>query len=152
MQLNNISRKTPNAKTPLIGRGGKRGKTSGRGTKGQKARAGNKKRPEIRDFIKRMPKLRGYAFKSFAKKPVLVALSAVEREFKAGDRVEPATLVAKGLVQKTEGNFPRIKLLTSKASTKQGAVEITKKLVVSGVEVSAGAKVALEKAGGTVHA
>src|SRR5262245_43415808 len=145
MQFNNIKRTTPNRKKPLVGRGGKRGKTSGRGTKGQKARAGNKKRPELRDFIKRMPKLRGYAFKSFAPLAVLVPLSAIEREFKAGERVEPATLVAKGLVDKSEGNFPRIKILTSKASTKQGAVEITKKLVVSGVEVSAGAKAAFEK-------
>ena len=43
----------------IVGRGGKRGKTSGRGGKGQTARAGNKRRPELRDFIKRIPKLRG---------------------------------------------------------------------------------------------
>lgn len=42
-----------------MGRGGKHAKTSGRGTKGQNARAGAKKRPEIRDTIKRFPKLRG---------------------------------------------------------------------------------------------
>lgn len=152
MQLHNLQRKTPNTPKPLVGRGGKRGKTSGRGTKGQKARAGNKKRPELRDFIKKIPKLRGYAFKSFAKKAWPVPLSALERNFKAGDRVDPATLVAKGVVERTEGNFPRIKILSSKASTKEGVVEITKKLVVSGVEVSASAKAALEKAGGTVHA
>ena len=75
MQLHDIKRKTPNKKAPLVGRGGKRGKTSGRGTKGQNARAGRKKRPEIRDFIKRMPKLRGYAFKSFQERstPILVS-------------------------------------------------------------------------------
>ena len=42
-----------------MGRGGTRGKTAGRGTKGQNARAGRKKRPELRDIIKRIPKLRG---------------------------------------------------------------------------------------------
>ena len=44
-----------------VGRGqsSTRGKTSGRGTKGQNARAGRKKRPELRDIIKRVPKLRG---------------------------------------------------------------------------------------------
>lgn len=42
-----------------MGRGGTRGKTAGRGTKGQNARAGRKKRPELRDFIKHVPKLRG---------------------------------------------------------------------------------------------
>ena len=41
------------------GHGSGRGKTSGKGTKGQKARAGHKIRPEIRDLIKRIPKLRG---------------------------------------------------------------------------------------------
>lgn len=47
-----------------MGRGGKRGKTAGRGGKGQTARAGNKRRPELRDIIKRLPKNRGYHFKS----------------------------------------------------------------------------------------
>ena len=152
MQLHNLQRKTPNRVAPLVGRGGKRGKTSGRGTKGQDSRSGHKKRPEIRDLIKKIPKLRGYAFKSFVAKAIPVPLSALEKNFKAGDRVEPATLVAKGLVEKTEGNFPRVKILMNKASTKTGKGEITIKLIVSGVEVSASAKAALEKAGGTVHA
>lgn len=42
-----------------IGRGGKRGTYSGRGQKGQKARAGHKIRPALRDLIQRLPKLRG---------------------------------------------------------------------------------------------
>ncbi|MBI2086980.1 MAG: uL15 family ribosomal protein [Candidatus Zambryskibacteria bacterium] len=59
MQFHTLKRKTKNKKARLVGRGGKRGKTAGRGTKGQNARAGRKKRPELRDFIKRVPKLRG---------------------------------------------------------------------------------------------
>jgi large subunit ribosomal protein L15 len=59
MQLNTLKRNHPNKKSKQVGRGGTRGKTSGRGTKGQNARAGRKKRPELRDFIKRFPKLRG---------------------------------------------------------------------------------------------
>lgn len=59
MQFHSLKRKTPNKKSRQVGRGGTRGKTSGRGTKGQNARAGRKKRPELRDFIKRVPKLRG---------------------------------------------------------------------------------------------
>ena len=59
MQSHTLKRNHPNKKTKQIGRGGTRGKTAGRGTKGQNARAGHKKRPEIRDFIKRIPKLRG---------------------------------------------------------------------------------------------
>lgn len=59
MQFHTLKRKTANKKSRQKGRGGKRGKTAGRGTKGQNARAGRKKRPELRDFIKRVPKLRG---------------------------------------------------------------------------------------------
>jgi len=59
MQFHTLKRKTPNHKSKQVGRGGTRGKTAGRGTKGQNARAGRKKRPEIRDVIKRVPKLRG---------------------------------------------------------------------------------------------
>ena len=59
MQFHTLKRKTKNKKGKTVGRGGTRGKTSGRGTKGQNARAGRKKRPELRDFIKRVPKLRG---------------------------------------------------------------------------------------------
>ncbi len=148
MQLHNLARKNPNTPRPLVGRGGKRGKTSGRGTKGQKARAGNKKRPELRDFIKRIPKLRGEGKsggnRSFAPIAVPVGLSALEKAFKAGDRIEPATLVAKGLVEKIDGNYPRVKILANG--------EVTKAFTVSGVEASASAKAALEKAGGKVHA
>jgi large subunit ribosomal protein L15 len=71
MQFHALKRKTANKKGKQVGRGGKRGKTAGRGTKGQNARAGRKKRPELRDFIKRVPKLRGRGkspLKSFQKK------------------------------------------------------------------------------------
>ena len=59
MQFHNLKRKTKNKRARQVGRGGTRGKTSGRGTKGQNARAGHKKRPELRDVIKKIPKLRG---------------------------------------------------------------------------------------------
>lgn len=59
MQFHNLQSKTKRKYSRQVGRGGTRGKTSGRGTKGQNARAGHKKRPEMRDIIKRIPKLRG---------------------------------------------------------------------------------------------
>ncbi len=59
MQFHTLKARTKRRHARQVGRGGTRGKTSGRGTKGQNARAGHKKRPEIRDFIKRVPKLRG---------------------------------------------------------------------------------------------
>ena len=56
MQLHDLKRKTENKDVKRVGRGGGRGKTSGRGTKGQNARAGHKKRPEIREILKKLPK------------------------------------------------------------------------------------------------
>lgn len=73
MQIHNLKRTHKNKKDRLVGRGGKHAKTSGRGGKGQTARAGNKRRPELRDIIKKLPKNRGYQFKS-KKKPFLLSL------------------------------------------------------------------------------
>jgi hypothetical protein len=67
MQIHNLKRTHKNKKDRLVGRGGKHAKTSGRGGKGQTARAGNKRRPELRDIIKKLPKMRGYSFKSIHK-------------------------------------------------------------------------------------
>ena len=57
MQIHNLKRTHKNKKDRIVGRGGKHAKTSGRGGKGQTARAGNKRRPELRDIIKKLPKL-----------------------------------------------------------------------------------------------
>jgi large subunit ribosomal protein L15 len=67
MQIHNLKRQHKNKKDRIVGRGGKHAKTSGRGGKGQTARAGNKRRPELRDIIKKLPKNRGYRFKSIRK-------------------------------------------------------------------------------------
>lgn len=64
MQIHNLKRDHKNKSDRIVGRGGKHAKTSGRGGKGQTARSGNKRRPELRDIIKRLPKNRGYKFKS----------------------------------------------------------------------------------------
>lgn len=142
MQIHNIKRRTKNRKPASVGRGGKRGKTSGRGTKGQKARAGRKLRPELRDIIKRLPKKRGYFFKGISEKPFPVNVGALEALFKAKETVSPETLVAKGLVHKVSDRYPKVKIL--------GDGAITKALTISGCDVSLGAKVKLEKAGGTI--
>lgn len=146
MQLNTLKPRTKNKKVMVVGRGGKRGKTSGKGTKGQNARAGRKKRPELRDFIKRLPKLRGRGvnqFKSFAAKVVAVNLGDIELVFKAGETVTPATLVEKFVVEKVNGVIPEVKILSMG--------DITKKVTISGCFVSAGAKAKVEKAGGLVQ-
>ena len=54
MQLHTLKRKTQRQTKQQVGRGSKRGKTSGRGQKGQTSRAGRKLRPEIREIIKQI--------------------------------------------------------------------------------------------------
>lgn len=148
MQLHTIQPNTQKRSDKRIGRGGKRGKTSGKGHKGQKARAGNSMRPEMRDIIKRLPKLRGHG-KNRARTvnaervlPVVVNLAALEAAFENGGEVSPKTLVAHRIVSAKAGKAPLVKIL--------GTGEITKKLVVSNCTLSASAKEKIEKAGGSV--
>lgn len=78
MQIHNLKRTHKNKKDRIVGRGGKHAKQSGRGGKGQTARAGNKRRPELRDIIKKLPKLRGYSFKTTDKRPFVVKKKDVQ--------------------------------------------------------------------------
>jgi large subunit ribosomal protein L15 len=149
MQLNSFAPRTKNKKPEPVGRGGKRGKTSGHGNKGQSSRAGHKIRPEARDMIKKLPKLRGHG-KNRARTvrtnriPVsVVNFSILEAEYKAGERVSPSSLVAKGLVRRVKGRAPSIKILGS---------TITKALVIDGCALSVVAEKALLAAGGTYNA
>lgn len=146
MQSNNLKRKTPNKKSKTVGRGGTRGKTSGRGTKGQNARAGHKKRPEIRDFIKRIPKLRGRGKNintSIQNKYAVVNLALLNKACKDGDTISPETLVKHGVLNKVKGSLPKVKIL--------GTGELTKKLIFKDVKVSETARLLIEKAGGTIN-
>ncbi len=147
--LNEIKRTT---KRPYrrVGRGqsSTRGKQSGRGGKGQTARAGNKRRPELRDIIKKLPKRRGYgknrARTVFAdrRRAVAIPLEALEAVFAAGAEVTPAALVEKKLIT-IRGRFtPIVKIL--------GDGALSKKLSVKNCLVSASARSAIEKAGGTI--
>ena len=145
MQLNNLIPKTKNKKTMIVGRGGTRGKTSGRGTKGQNARAGHKKRPEIRDFIKRIPKLRGRGVnsnKTIETKRTVVNLTQIDAAFEAGAAVNPKTLTEKGVISTVNGRIPYVKILATG--------EVTKKLNITECVLSAQTKAKIEKAGGSV--
>ncbi|MEK7503018.1 MAG: uL15 family ribosomal protein [Patescibacteria group bacterium] len=94
-----------------IGRGGKRGTYSGRGIKGQKARAGRRIRPQIRDIIKKIHKARGYAFASFRKDPYVVNIEKIDKKFKNGETITPELLVKSGLVKAKKGEKFKIKVL-----------------------------------------
>ncbi len=130
-----------------VARGGKRGKTSGRGGKGQSARAGNKRRPEWRDIIKKLPKLRGRGVnqnKPVSSALIIVNITALEKVFSANDAITPTILVEKGLVAKLSGVMPMVKIL--------GDGEVTKAFKISGCTISGSAKEKIEKAGGSVVA
>ncbi|HYE23526.1 MAG TPA: 50S ribosomal protein L15 [Candidatus Paceibacterota bacterium] len=148
MQSNTLKAKTPRITSARVGRGGKRGKTSGRGTKGQKARSGRKLRPEMRDLIKKLPKRRGHGknrsrtVRVDQKTYSPVTLAALEKAFEAGATVTPATLNRAGLVESKGGRILPVKILSTGS--------LTKALSVSNCAVSASAKAAIEAAGGSV--
>ena len=147
MQMHNLKRNTKNKKHIQVGRGGKRGKTAGRGTKGQKARAGRKIRPEIRDTIKRLPKLRGYSFKSIETKPLAISISLLEKNFENGQEVNRQGLIDAKLVSIYKGKIPNIKIVGNKSE-----ITLGKKFTIAGIPVSASVRAAIEKAGGEVKA
>jgi large subunit ribosomal protein L15 len=146
MQTNTLKPAHDRITSPRVGRGGKRGKTSGRGTKGQNARAGHNNRPEMRDLLKKIPKRRGFGKnRSRTVRPQViyspVNLSKLEAAYSAGDIVSPVTLVQKGLVGSKGGYILPIKIL--------GTGTISKALTVEDCEFSASAQAAIEAAGGT---
>lgn len=149
MQLHTLAPRTKKHTPAPVGRGGTRGKTSGRGGKGQTARAGHKIRPEVRDLIKKIPKRRGYGknrsrtVRTNRTTTAGVNLHALEMSFEAGQVVSPASLVAKGLVRRSGGRPPQVKIL--------GTGELTKALVVRGCTLSVVAQKALIAAGGRTN-
>ncbi len=143
MQIHQVKRNTKNKKHVQLGRGGRHGKTSGRGGKGQTARAGNKRRPQMRDEIKKIPKLRGYKFGSIQNDFYAINLDALENAYKAGETVNLESLVAKKVVRIKSGKNPRVKILA------RGT--LGKMLAIKGCTMSATAKAAVEKAGGSVE-
>ncbi len=146
MQIHEIKRVHALKKSKLVARGGKRGKTAGKGGKGQTARAGHRVRPAMRDIIKKLPKLRGHGKNRsesvFYRGPEAVVNVATLNVFAKGDQVNPETLLAKGLIKEVLGKTPKVKLL--------GTGEITVAVTVSSCEVSATAREKIEKAGGTI--
>lgn len=144
MQTHDLQRNNPLTKKRQIGRGGKRGTTAGRGTKGQKARAGHKIRPEIRDILKKIPKKRGYRFSPVSVKASGVNLAVIDANFSSGDTVSPATLTKKKLVSRIGGKLPSVKILAVGDLT-------VKNLTFSGCQMSTSARDKLTQAGAKIE-
>ena len=125
-----------------IGRGlGSTGRTSGRGQKGQKSRAGSSgmQRLGIRKMMLATPKLRG--FKSPHKTNAVVNVAVLAQSFKAGDVVTPQVLKLAGLIGTVKNG---VKIL--------GDGEIDVKLTIKGCSVSKTAAEKIAAAGGMIEA
>ena len=137
-QLKPIHRKKQRKR---VGRGGKKGTYSGRGLKGQKARAGKKPRPGFAGgdtlLIKKLPKRRGQRGKlkikqarKLSNRPKLAVLNLerIEKKFSKDEIVSPRSLLEKGLIGKIGNRIPPVKIL--------GQSRLKRKLKLKGVQLS----------------
>jgi len=141
MQLHQLRPIHKRKKGIRLGRGRKKGTYCQRGVKGQKARAGRKLKPIVREVLKKYPKLRGYRFKS-KKDYVILNLRDIEGKFEKNEKVTPAILVKKRLVRKISGKIPKVKILSKG--------EIKKPLIFENCLFSQKAKEKVEKLGGKI--
>lgn len=122
---------------------GKRGKTAGRGTKGQGARTGGGKGPYFEGgqlpLVRRLPFKRGFN-NPFRIDYQEVNLWLLERTFNDGDVVDPLTLAAKGLIRESKDPIAVL-----------GAGELSKKLRVVVNRVTKSAQAQIEAKGGSVE-
>lgn len=129
-------------KAKKIGRGNAsgHGNYSTRGGKGQTARSSGSRGKARLGFRRQMlatPKLRG--FKSLNTKPAEVYLNVLEANYKADDTVTLQSLLEKKLVSQF-----------AKAAKIIGTGELKKKLIITGVACTKGAKEKIIAVGGEV--
>ena len=145
MSLHEIHHGVHKHKRPMrIGRGigSGKGKTAGKGHKGQWARAGWKSLPIFQGggspLVRRVPK-RGFT-NSLALRVAEINVGDLEELFEAGASITPDGLREAGILKKA---FDVLKVL--------GDGELTKKLSVSAHRFSASAKEKIAAAGGTAN-
>lgn len=127
-----------------VGRGFTRGKTCGRGHKGQKSRSGGKVRVGFEGgqmpLYMRVPKI---GFKSrvgqVSASLRLSEINAVKKLVPEVEQINLEVLFAAGLISE---RTKQVKVFASG--------EVTEKLVLSGITVSKGARQAIEAAGGSI--
>jgi len=138
MQLHQLKTKNKLKDKKRVGRGGKRGTTSGKGQKGQKSRAGHRIRPAIRDFLMRIPKLRGSKNKPTSSKFVSVNLNTLEKKIKEAV-IDRQILIKYNIVKGSEKNIIIL-----------GSGDLKRALEIKGLKVSQSAKKKIEEAGGKI--
>jgi large subunit ribosomal protein L15 len=129
------------------GHGSGRGKTAGRGTKGQKARTGGTIHRAFNGgqtrLSKRLPFVRGLGNSNLAFRHDYAIVNVTDLKlFEAGTQVTPDVLVAQGFMTKAEGKG-LVKIL--------GDGELDRVLSVRAHKFSASARAKIEAAGGTVE-
>lgn len=143
MKLQNLSKITKTQSKRLgLGHGSGRGKTAGRGTKGQKARGDIPLRFEggALALIKRMPFRRGKGRNNvFRKKPIILNVKVLNL-FGKGETVDLKSLISKKMVEE-DAKLYGVKIL--------GDGELSVSLKVQ-LPVSNGARKKIEKAGGQI--
>jgi large subunit ribosomal protein L15 len=138
MQLHNFPH-TSKKRKKRIGRGGGRGTYSGRGIKGQKARAGRRIRPAIRELLSRLPKRRGFRNKPVGPKPLAISLNTLKN---LSGEVTLEMLKTRGLISRRYRG--QVKII--------GKGKITHAFTIKGLLVSKGAAESIQAAGGRVIA
>jgi len=138
MQLNQLKKPADLKRKRRIGRGGKKGSYSGKGMKGQKARAGANIRPALKEWIESIPKLRGYRHKPL-KTYKIINLSLLQEKFNNGAIISKESLRQKGLISR---RHKYVKIL--------GEGKISKKFKIKGLLISKSALEKIEKAGGKI--
>ncbi len=129
------------------GHGSGRGKTAGRGTKGQKARTGGTIHRAFNGgqtrLSKRLPFLRGLGNSNIPFRDEYSIINLGElAELEAGSQISPESLVEVGYLTKAQGKG-LLKIL--------GEGEIEQALTVRAHKFSASARAKIEAAGGTVE-
>ena len=129
------------------GHGSGRGKTAGRGTKGQKARTGGTVHRAFNGgqtrLSKRLPFLRGIGNSNYAfRKNFAVVNIAKLARYEAGTAVTPAVLAASGLMTANESEG-LVKIL--------GDGELDRALTVRAHKFTESARAKIEAAGGSVE-
>jgi len=142
MQIHELQPKHKKTSKKRVGRGGAHGTYSGKGMKGQTSRAGRKMVPQIREWIKKYPKLKGYRTSPLKDNTVVVNFDILEKNIKDGEIVSPENLLNKGIIRMIKGKTPKVKIL--------GKGKLSKKIIVENCKLSKSAKEVIEKAGGSI--
>src|SRR5215831_17218625 len=122
------------------GPGSGHGKTSTRGSKGQKSRSGYSSRPGFEGgqmpLQRRLPK-RGFT-NIFKKQWIEISLAKIEANFNAGDEITPDVLHERGLIKKAKHDLVIL-----------GNGDVSKAFKISSHRFTKAAREKIEKAGGT---